>query len=301
MFWNIVLLIVGMVLLIKGADFFVDGASNIAKALKVPALIIGLTLVALGTSAPEASVSITSAAQQLNDLSVGNIIGSNIFNTILILGISSLIVPLTISKEMKTYDLPILLAIYGTLIIFSFVITPYVLTLAEGIIFLLLFVLYMLFLVLRAKQTIKAIGNQDVEVEKKKPVWLSIILSVVGLACIIFGGNLVVDNASELAIRVGMSEALVGLTIVSVGTSLPELVTSLVACIKKEEDIAVGNVVGSSIFNIIFILGMSATITPLTIDSSLFVDTLVMLGTGIMLLIISQFFKKTIKIILLYY
>ncbi|MBQ9734727.1 MAG: calcium/sodium antiporter [Clostridia bacterium] len=294
--WTVLLLIVGMALLIKGADFFVDGSSSIAKALKIPSLIIGLTLVSIGTSLPEASVSINSAIANMNDMSIGNVVGSDIFNTLFILGVSAILIPLIIDKDMKKFDIPIMIGTYVLLLLLSFVITPFKIDRVEGIIMLVLFVVYLVFLVLRAKKgNPDMIEGQENKEEKKKPLWLSIILVIVGGAGIIFGGDLVVDNASIIAKALGMSESLVGLTIVSIGTSLPELVTSIVAAIKKENDIAIGNVVGSNIFNVIFILGMSATISPLTVINDTLVDMLVMFGTGIVLMAVALFSKKMNK------
>lgn len=295
MFWAIVLLIVGMALLIKGADFFVDGASAIAKALKIPSLIIGLTLVSIGTSLPEASVSITSALKGMNDMSIGNAIGSDIFNTLLILGISAIFIPLIIDRDMRVFDIPIMVFVYVLLLIFAFVISPLRIERWEGILLLTLFVSYLLFLVLRAKKSASLSESFEQANEKQKPIWLSLILIVLGGAGIIFGGNLVVDKASYIAKALGMSEALVGLTIVSVGTSLPELVTSIVAAFKKEKDIAVGNVIGSNIFNVVFILGISATISPLKVATSTLFDLLVLLGSGLILVLIAFTSKKVKK------
>ena len=242
MFLDCVLLIVGMALLVKGADWFVDGSSKIAKAMKIPPLVIGLTLVSMGTSMPEASVSINSSVNGLTDMSIGNIVGSDIFNTLLILGVSALIVPLSIGRDIKVYDIPVMVGIYVLLILFAFAITPLRLDWWEGVIFLALFVGYTAFLIVRTKRENKRAEaeraeNAETEKEdaarKKTPLWLSIVLVVIGLAGIIFGGDLVVDNAAEIAKRLGMSETLVGLTIVAVGTSLPELVTSVVASVKK--------------------------------------------------------------------
>ncbi len=296
---NIVWLVVGMGLLVKGADWFVGGSSAIAKALKIPSLIIGLTLVSMGTSAPEASVSINSAVNGMSDMSIGNVVGSNIFNTLFILGVSSLIVPLSIGKDIKRYDIPIMVCLYGILLLFAFVITPLTLDIFESIAMLVLFVAYTAFLIIRTKRTNKngspANENSDGEPsenEKKKPIWLSVILAAAGLAGIIFGGDMVVDNAAAIAKIAGMSESLVGLTIIAVGTSLPELVTSVVASIKKENDIAIGNVIGSNIFNIIFILGLSSSINNLTLNLSALTDMLVMLGSGIIILPIALFSKK---------
>lgn len=298
---DIVLLIVGMALLVKGADWFVSGSSAIAKALKIPSLIIGLTLVSMGTSAPEASVSINSAVNGMNDMSIGNIVGSNIFNTLLILGVSSLIVPLSVGKDIKRYDIPIMVCIYGVLLLFAFVITPLKLDTFESVAMLVAFVVYTAFLVIRTKRTNKKLFVPDentteqiseVKAEKNKPIWFSIVLAAVGLTGIIFGGDLVVNHAAAIAQTAGMSETLVGLTIVAVGTSLPELVTSVVASIKKENDIAIGNVIGSNIFNIIFILGLSSAINNLTVDLSALTDLLVMLGSGVIVLLIALFSPK---------
>ena len=302
MFIDWLLLIVGMVLLIKGADFFVDGASKIAKAMKIPSLIIGLTLVSMGTSAPELSVSFNAALQGSNELSFGNVVGSNIFNTFFILGAAAFFVPL-VWKDMKKFDIPIMLGLYVLMLLFGFVITPYKLDLVESIIFVILFVSYIGFLIYRAKKS----NTNEVQEEKdepitKKQIILSIVFVVLGLAAIIFGGDLVVDSASKIATSLGMSEVLVGLTIVAVGTSLPELVTSVVASIKKENDIAVGNVIGSNIFNILFILGVSSSISNLTISTDVALginkalfDLLVLLLSGVLVLIFSRISKNMKK------
>lgn len=287
---NFVLLVVGMTLLVKGADWFVSGSSAIARAMKIPPLIIGLTLVSMGTSAPEASVSINSALNALSDMSIGNVVGSNIFNTLFILGISALIVPLTISRDIRRFDIPIMVAIYGVLLAFAFVITPLTLDAPESIALLVLFAGYMAFLLLRAKKENPA--PEAPTEDKNRPLPLNMILTAIGLGAIIFGGDLVVDSASALAKSAGMSESLVALTIVAVGTSLPELVTSVVASLKKENDIAVGNVIGSNIFNVIFILGMSSTIRNLTLTPSAMTDLLMMLGSGILIWLIALFSKK---------
>ena len=298
MFLNVLLLIVGMVLLIKGADFFVDGASKIAKAMKIPSLIIGLTLVSMGTSAPEAAVSISAAIKGLDQSSVGNIVGSNIFNTLFILGASALFTPLLISKDMKKYDVPIMVGIYIVLILFSFVISPLEILWYEGLIMFTLFAGYITFLILRAKKNppeVKEEVEQDNK-SKKKEIIKSIIFAILGLAGIVFGGTIVVDNAEIIAKELGMSDWLVGLTILAVGTSLPELVTSIVAAIKKENDIAVGNVVGSNIFNVIGILGVSSMISPLGLTSAHMLDMIVMLVSGLIILVTSLFTNKIGKV-----
>ena len=300
MFWAVVLLIVGMVLLVKGADFFVDGSSKIAKAMKVPSLIIGLTLVSMGTSAPELSVSVNAALAGSSDISFGNVIGSNIFNTFFILGVSSFFISLSFSKEMAKYDVPVMVGIYLVMLFFSFVTTPYKLDRIESIIFVLLFASYITSLIIRTKKTNSNIEENN-EIITKKQLIYNILISIIGLAAIIYGGDLVVDKASFIAKEMGMSEALVGLTIVAVGTSLPELVTSVVASIKKERDIAIGNVIGSNIFNILFILGVSSTIKPLAISQvvslginiALF-DLIVLIISGVAILLISRT-TKTLK------
>lgn len=290
MFWDFVLLIVGMVLLIKGADFFVDGASKIAKAFHIPSLIIGLTLVSMGTSAPELSVSLNAALNNSNDISLGNVIGSNLCNSLLILGVSAAFTPLLITKEMKKYDIPIMAFIYVLLLVFGFVISPNSLDVIESVVFLIIFVAYIIFLIIRAKKENKAEEETEEAISKGK-LALSAVLALVGLAAIIFGGDLVVDSASSIAIELGMSEALVGLTIVAVGTSLPELVTSVVAAVKKENDIALGNVIGSNIFNVLLILGLTSAISPLVISGTVLIDLIILLATGVILLLISQLFK----------
>jgi len=285
-----ILLILGMALLVKGADWFVDGSSNIARALKVPPLVIGLTLVSIGTSAPEASVSIISSVNGLNDLSFGNVVGSNVFNTLLILGVSALIIPTAIGREVKKYDIPAMLLLYLTLILFAFVITPLKIDVLEGVVLLIAFLSYTVWLVLRAKKS----GRKQEEAKSltKGAIAKSVLFTVLGLAGIIFGGKLVVDNASKIAKAFGMSESLVGLTIVAAGTSLPELVTSVVAAIKKENDIAIGNVIGSNIFNIAFITGLSSAISPITLAHSALTDLLVLLASGALVAVLSLFSDK---------
>ena len=281
---NLLFLVIGMFLLIKGADFFVDGASKVAKALKIPSLIIGLTLVSIGTSLPELSVSVTAALSGNADISYGNVIGSNIFNVFVVIGASAIFTPMIIDKAMKKYDIPILLGIYGLFAIFSFVITPKELDRVESIIFFLLFIGYLVFLVLRTKKE----GVQEVEEEteeKPRKMWLNIVFIVAGLAAIVAGGEFVVTTAETLALMAGMSKLLVGLTIVAVGTSLPELVTSMVAAKKGENDIAVGNAVGSSIFNILLILGVASTIKPIGFELSTYIDVIAMAVSAIMLFI----------------
>ena len=281
-FIPILLLIFGMVLLIKGADFFVDGASNIAKAMRIPTLIIGLTLVSIGTSAPEFAVSLTASLNGENEISFGNVVGSNIFNTFVVIGVSSIITPLAVSKNMKKFDIPILLGIYGLLILFGFVISPYAIVLWEAIILFSLTIIYTIFLILREK---KEPQSEEKEEEKKKPWWLNLLFVALGLGGIIWGGNLVVDNAVILAEKLKISEEIIGLTIVAVGTSLPELVTSIVAARKGENDIAVGNAIGSNIFNIILILGFCSILGPATVTPNALLDVIIALFSGVVVFV----------------
>ena len=286
----VLLIIVGMVLLIKGADWFVEGASSIAKAMKIPSLVIGLTLVSVGTSMPEFSVSLTSSIKGLNDMSFGNIIGSNIFNTFVVIGVSAILTPLVVSKQMKKYDLPILMGIYLLLMLFSFVISPLVINLWESIIIFSLTIAYTAFLIIRSKKEMK---EEKEELKKQRKWYINLLLVAIGLAGIIFGGNIVVDNASKFAYAIGMSELLVGLTIVAVGTSLPELVTSVVAAKKGENDIAIGNAIGSCIFNVVLILGFCSIIQPATVAWSSLLDVVVMLISAVVLFLFSF---KTLKV-----
>ena len=283
---SFVILIAGMYLLIKGADWFVEGASSVARKMRIPSLIIGLTLVSIGTSMPEMSVSITASIQGNNDISFGNIIGSNIFNTFVVIGASALFVPLTVSKDMKKYDIPILAGIYVLLGVFAFAVTPLTINRIEAGIIFSLFFIYTLFLIFRSR---KDMTEEEPEENKRK--WYSDLFAIVfGLAAIVFGGDLVVDSASAMAKEFGMSELLIGLTIVAVGTSLPELVTSMVAAKKGEHDIAVGNAIGSSIFNVILILGTATVIKPTTVAWAALVDLAVMLLSAVMVYVFS--FKK---------
>ena len=293
MFWsiflNVLFLILGMVFLIKGADFFVEGSSNVAKALKIPALIIGLTLVSIGTSLPELSVSVNAALNGSADISYGNVVGSNIFNVFVVIGCSALFTPMIVDKNLKKYDIPILIAIYVLFALFSFVISPNILSRFESIILVLLFIAYIVFLILRTKKQVK-VGEIVVEEEKptdKKPkkMWVNIIYIIIGLVGIIAGGEFVVATASNLAYMAKMSELLVGLTIVAIGTSLPELVTSAVAAKKGENDIAVGNAIGSSIFNILLILGVASAIVPISFESNTIIDVATMMVSAVMVLL----------------
>lgn len=263
-------LLVGFVCLVKGADFFVDGSSSVAKILKVPSIIIGLTIVAMGTSLPETAVSVTAAIKGQNAIAVSNVIGSNIFNLMVVVGVCAAIKPVGVNKDLMKRDFPfsfaatvLMLLVMLDMVFFkseSNVISRY-----NGFTFLVVFVAYMAILIVTTLEERKNQPDSDDEYAVM-PMWKSILFIVIGIIGIKAGGDLVVDSASEIAERFGLSQTLIGLTIVALGTSLPELVTSIVASRKGENDLALGNVVGSNIFNILFVLGISSSITPITTD-----------------------------------
>ena len=283
---QVVLLLVGFVFLIKGSDFFVDGASSIASLLKIPTIIVGLTIVAFGTSAPEAAVSITSSLTGSNALAVSNVIGSNLFNMLMVIGISALLSNLVMEKSVLEKDLPFLVGI--TLLWAIFIVIGWDITNLEGIILLIILVLYISFLVYNTRKSGEA---KEVE-EPKFTLPKSIIFILVGLAGIVLGGDLVVDSASAIAIALGMSETLVGLTIVAIGTSLPELVTSITALKKGENQLVIGNVIGSNIFNILFVLGASSAISAIPLDSSMLIDVVFMLAVTVLCFIFGKTQEK---------
>ncbi len=284
------LLLIGFVLLIKGADFFVDGASGIAKALKVPSLIIGLTIVALGTSLPEASVSVSAAIKGANELAISNVIGSNIFNLLVVAGASSLIKPMTVHYSVIKREFPFSILITILLLILSmdqvlFQKPRNIISGMDGVILLVLFTAFLIYTV----RTALAARKEDKHVmeEKKKndaliPLWKCFLFIMTGIAGIIWGGNLVVNSATKIALSFGLSETLVGLTIVAAGTSLPELVTSIVAALKSESDLALGNVIGSNIFNILFILGASASIRSVPVTLFNIYDIVILIAVSIL-------------------
>lgn len=264
------LLIIGFFLLIKGADYFVVGSSSIAKLLKVPSVVIGLTIVAMGTSAPEAAVSVTAGLSGSNDIALSNIIGSNLFNLVLIVGICALIKPFIVDSRIMKRDFPI--AVLASVLLLFFI-RDGILSRVEGLIFLCLMAVYLIFTVLSAMRHPIEIDMLDTSL----PLHTSLIYIGLGLAAIIIGGDMVVDNACRIAAAFGLSETLIGLTIVAIGTSLPELVTSVTASRKGESGLALGNVVGSNIFNILFILGLSSTVHPITAEPVAFTDILILI------------------------
>lgn len=268
---TIILLIVGFVLLIKGADYFVEGASDLANKFKIPSMIIGLTIVAFGTSAPEAAVSVASALSGSNAIAVSNIIGSNIFNMLVVVGITSIIYKINIEKDSLKQDFPVLMI--SSVLLLLFLVTGNVIGRVEGAIFLIMIITYVGYLIIKARK-----NNTNMIVEETHLSTLMIAVYILGgLLAIVFGGDLVVDCAKDIALSLGMSETLVGLTIVSIGTSLPELITSVTAALNKKQDIALGNAIGSSIFNILFILGMTNVISPIQTSGVMITDTIIMI------------------------
>lgn len=283
---NYILLILGFVLLVKCADIFVDGSSNLAKALKVPTLIIGLTIVAFGTSAPEAAVSVTSSLKGQNGMALGNVVGSNICNILLVLGVSALFNPLKAKKQIILKDF--LFCLLSYLVLFVMVAGPFflggnlgVLSRSDGLVLMCFLVVYLYSLILNINR------NDMKKVEERKFSIKDIICIIVGILGIILGGNLVVNSATKIAADFGVSESLIALTVVAIGTSLPELVTSVVAAKKGETDIAIGNVIGSCIFNICFILGASGAIKSIVIGFDSIIDILFMGLSGLIVYLFS--------------
>ncbi len=294
-------LIIGFVLLIKGADFFVEGASSVAKMLKVPSLIIGMTIVAMGTSLPETSVSIAASMNNQNTLAVSNVVGSNIFNLMVVLGVCAVITELKVSKDVLKRDYPfsvlcaILLLVAGVI--------GMTLGRMDGIIFLVIFAVFIFYLIKSALDARKSGEisekeremNEEMEEMEDLPVWKCILYIVGGAIAIKYGGDWVVDSASVIATSFGISATLVGLTICSVGTSLPELVTSIVAARKNELDMAVGNVVGSNVFNILMVLGIAATVSPIAFLTENIIDIVVLLVFSLITWVLCVTQKKLSK------
>lgn len=278
-FIAIALLIVGFVMLTKGADWFVDGSSALAFRLGIPQLVIGLTIVAMGTSAPEAAVSITSALKGNEGITVGNVVGSNIMNILLILGIASVIVPLAVQKSTRMIEIPYMIAITVLFGVLGY--TGEMVTRVEGGILWIAFLIYLGYLLWMAKK-----GKEDNEPdEKQKSLPVQLLMILTGLICIVLGSDFVVDGATEIAKVIGISDRIIGLTIVAFGTSLPELVTSIAAARRGNADIAIGNIVGSNVFNILFVAGTSALISPIVFESKFVLDTAVATATAVLLLV----------------
>ncbi len=278
-----ILLIIGFVCLVKGADFFVSGSSAIAKYFNIPTFIIGLTIVAFGTSLPEAAVSVTAAMRGANGIAVGNVLGSNMFNLLVVLGFSALIKACPVSKSMLKFEYPLSIAAAAVIMILCIGTGNHALLLSrtDGVIFLCIFAFFLVMTVKNVMSSRKNMSKTEDDSlqpqEKTMSLPKGIIYSIIGVAGIIVGGDVVVDSATDIATAFGIDETLIGLTIVALGTSLPELVTSIVAATKGETDIAVGNVVGSNLFNILFVLGLSVTIHPITVTMASVYDSAILI------------------------
>lgn len=299
---EVLILIVGFVCLIKGADIFVNGSSQLAKRFKVPGLIIGLTIVALGTSAPEMAVSTIAAIQGANEIALSNVVGSNIFNLLAVLGICAIIFPLPVDKTVLRRDFPVTIIVTIIVLFVScgsvFLSGKFTEYSVEqdvgnvsrflGIILILLFIIYIVVLIISARKN----KEQETDEGTILPLWKSILFIVIGLALVILGGQAVVYSAKEIARALGMSETLIGLTIVAVGTSLPELVTSIMAARKGETGMAIGNVIGSNIFNLMFILGVSALINPVPVNMASVYDLIILAVISVITFLLALSSKK---------
>lgn len=274
---SVILLVVGFVMLVKGADWFVDGAASLAARFGIPQLVIGLTIVAMGTSLPEAAVSITAALKGNAGITIGNVLGSNILNVLIILGITAVIVPVAIQKSTLLYEIPFMLVISVAFLAMG--ITRQSVTRIEGVMLWVFFVMYLVYLYFLSKRS----KDAEEEEQKKMPVWKCLLFIVLGGIMIVLGSDFAVNGASQLARMFGVSERFIGLTIVALGTSLPELVTSVTAARKGNADIAIGNIVGSNIFNILFVLGTSALICNVPFADSFRIDAVIAVLSGILL------------------
>lgn len=269
------LLVVGFAMLVKGADWFVEGTSGIARKMGIPQLVVGLTIVAMGTSAPEAAVSITAAFKNNADIAIGNVVGSNILNILIILGITAVITNVAIQKSTLCIEIPYM--IFITLVLIFMGKTGEVVSFWEGVVLWVPFIVYLVYLFFLAK------NGKEENTEVEKSTWKLVVSAVVGGVVVVWGSDITVDSATEIAQILGMSERFIGLTIVALGTSLPELVTSVTAARKGNADIAIGNIVGSNIFNILFVIGTTALITPVVYEPQFIIDGLIAVAAGVLL------------------
>ena len=291
---NVILLIGGLALILLGANGLTDGAAAVAKRFKISDLVIGLTIVAFGTSAPELVISTMSALNGSADMAIGNVVGSNIFNVLAIIGVTALVLPIKVGEGMLSKEIPLVML---ASLVLAFCANDVLLdggsinaiSRIDGLILLCFFLIF-----LRYTFAIARNGGEEAEGEKIKemPMWKSVLFILGGLAGLIYGGQLFVDGASGVASSLGVSESIIGLTIVAGGTSLPELATSVTAALKKNSGIAVGNVIGSNLFNIFFVLGCSATISPLPLGGITNLDMMVMIGSTVLFWLVGWFFKK---------
>lgn len=281
LFLAVLVLVAGFVLLVKGADFFVDGAVGIASRFGIPQLVIGLTIAAMGTSMPEAAVSITSALKGSAGITVGNVVGSNIMNILVILGVTAIIAPIAVQKSTRNFEIPGMIAITVLFLVLGY--TGGEIVRYEGIILWVVFIGYLAYLFWIAKHNKDE--ESDDEHEKKWSLPVQLIAIVGGIAAIVFGSDLAVDGATAIAKAFGMSDRVIGLTIVALGTSLPELVTSVTAAKRGKADLAIGNIVGSNIFNILFVAGTTALITPVVFASKFVIDSVIAIAAAVLLLV----------------
>ena len=272
---QVVLLVVGFTMLVKGADWFVEGAAGIAVKFGIPQLVVGLTIVAMGTSAPEAAVSITGAMSGAADIAVGNVVGSNILNILIILGVTGFITTVAVQKSTLMIEMPFMMAITVLLIVLGM--SGNEISFVEGVIFWICFIAYLVYLYFLAKK-----GTEE-ETTEDRPIWKLLLFIIAGGAVVVWGANISVDAATAIATAIGISEKFIGLTIVALGTSLPELVASVTAAKKGNADIAIGNIVGSNIFNILFVLGTSALIIPIPYQASFLIDGIIAVLAGVLL------------------
>ena len=284
---QLLLLTVGFVMLVKGSDWFVDGAASIAAKFRIPQIIIGLTIVAMGTSAPEAAVSITAASAGSADITVGNIVGSNILNVLIILGLSAAIIAVPIGKSTQKIDAPFMIAISGIFLLLGW---DGAITRMDGVILLFLFVSYMGYMIWSALHS-----NEESDEIKDMKIWQMILATVGGLALVVWGADVAVDAATELATIFGMSERFIGLTVVALGTSLPELFTSVTAARKGNADIAIGNIVGSNIFNILFVVGLSSIIIDVPFAANFRIDMAVAIAAPLFMWLASMKGMKLVR------
>lgn len=288
------LLITGFILLIKGADFFVEGSSSAAKKLSIPPIIIGMTIVAMGTSLPETSVSVTASLEGKNDLSISNAVGSNIFNLMIVAGLCAILCPLPINRDTLKRDFPFSILAAAVLLGFGFFTGS--ISRISGIVLLLLFIFFLYIMInsaLKARRSDTVISDEE-EI-KILPAWQCIIYIIGGIIAIAAGGKMVVEGASDIARSLGMSDNLIGMTIVALGTSLPELVTSVVAARKNEIDMALGNVIGSNVFNIFFVLGIAAAISPIAFTMQNSIDTIFLIASSLLVLVFCLPKKKLVR------
>ena len=300
---NILLLIGGLILILLGANGLTDGAASMAKRFRIPPIVIGLTIVAFGTSAPELTVSVSSALKGSADIAIGNVVGSNIFNTLMIVGCTALFAPIVITRNTLRKEIPLCILSSIVLLIcandvFLDKASENILNRVDGLLLLCFFVIFMGYTfaiaskpVTMEQQAEYPVIEEETEI-KSLPWWKSILYIIGGLAALIYGGQLFVDGATGIARNLGVSESIIGLTLVAGGTSLPELATSIVAALKKNPEIAIGNVIGSNLFNIFFVLGCSASITPLHLSGITNFDLFTLVGSGILLWLFGLFFAK---------